>query len=291
MITRVYDPQTGARLDVPADVPGTPVLVSSVGDLAVGDSPAWSDESAPVLDLSGNPIYTSLAEAEQAALEAATIVEDQGLKLGRICWAIKRSALWDGEVDPETGEPYESFGAYLKSLTRRLRAVHGASRATIYRKMREFAIYNQQLGYDLTDLARLGTHASILLQAARTVPNGMEVAEEDLELENGGRRLGEEAFRSLVDETLARLQPEHPAAPAWTLEHTEALVRQILRQPEIPKPELAMEVSQVGDRVRIKEVYVVLDGEVFRKGDEVEPDIFRVIARPFRVDGLPEGWR
>ena len=194
-------------------------------------------------------------------------------------------------MDPETGEPYESFGAYLKSLTRRLRAVHGASRATIYRKMREFAIYNQQLGYDLTDLARLGTHASILLQAARTVPNGMEVAEEDLELENGGRRLGEEAFRSLVDETLARLQPEHPASPAWMVAHTEQKVREITRQPELPQPELTMTASQVGGRVQIKEIAVGYDDVIYRPGDQVEPDVFRVIAKPFCVDGLPEGWR
>lgn len=235
--------------------------------------------------------FYTLDSAEDELFQAVEREGDVKLYQVKLLLTIKERELYRQRLNEETGKPFESMEAYLKSIVPRLKAVSGSKVRSLKSWMTRYRIYVLQLDKPEPWLRAMGTHGEILLKAAaRHVPT-CTLLEEDIVGEHG-RKLGRKGFESLVAEIEARLaevDPDYPES-SWTVADTEARVREIVGGSD-SRARISIQAHFVGRKIRLDLLTFWVDDAAYHVGDVIDEDHFRRITKGFAVDGLGPEWQ
>lgn len=235
--------------------------------------------------------YMDIDSVEAELFKSIGSELDHKLVQTRLLITINDRQLYRQRLD-ESGEPYPSFSAYLKSIASRLGAAGMGKLRSLQNSLVCYKVYIQGLGYPESFLREMGSHAVLMLAAAaRHIPTS-KLEDNDEPTDTGGRRLGKESFASFTEEIrekVAGIDTDIPES-SWTTEDTKAVVDELLGKDD-DKVKLSISAHWVGKDIKLERLTFWIGSYAYQVGDIIPVDHFRKITKGASVEGVGSDWR
>lgn len=238
------------------------------------------------VDMTFEARQAALTHLEGQVLECLRVEVAMRFRAAELLIQIRDQELYRARIDDSTGQPFETFTAYLEAVLevwRKLDLMNATSRRQMYDIIRVRELFVAQLGLDPDEILRLGFSHFVKLAEALPYERGtyrlLDLPAADLAAQ---RKLAPAEVLGIVEQIReAKDVPDRQGvedAPTWTVGATAAMVDQARG---IQRAQVVPYWKQVGDRYFLVDL-VVYEGDTSSsavRGGMSEEEAMRVCRR------------